>query len=324
MSKPKVYIGQKIPIEIETYIAQYCDYEMWQDSGKVPESVLYEKVQDVDGLLLSGIQINEALLNHAPKLKAVSNISVGYSNYDIMAMKKHSIIGTHTPGSLDDTVADLIFALILSSARRITEMDRYMRAGLWQAEDEKILLGKDVHHCTIGIIGMGRIGELVAKRAKLGFEMNVLYHNRNRKPKVEKNLGAIYTTMPELLQQSDFVVLMAPLTEETYHMIDHKAFEMMKNDAFFINASRGHLVNEADLIIALKTHMISGAGLDVYECEPIEEDNPLLSLSNVVAVPHIGSATEKTRYKMVMQAAENLVAAMMGNTPKDIVPELRN
>ncbi len=324
MNKPKVYICQKVSTKIETYIAQYCDCEMWQASGTVPESILYEKVKDVDGLLLSGIAITERLLNQAPKLKAVSNISVGYNNFDIKAMKNHGVIGTNTKGSLDDTVADLIFALILSSARRITQMDRFIRDGLWQADHDNIPLGKDVHHATIGIIGMGRIGELVAKRAKLGFGMNVLYHNRNRKPEVEKNLGAIYATKQKLLLQSDFVVLTAPLTEETYHMIDYKAFEMMKDDAFFINGSRGQLVNEADLIIALETHMIGGAGLDVFECEPIEADNPLLSFSNVVAVPHIGSATEKTRFKMAMQAAENLVAAMTGKTPNDIVAELRH
>ena len=319
MNKPKVYICQKISTEIETYIAQYCDYEMWQESGTVPESVLYEKVKDVDGLLLSGIAINEGLLNQAPKLKIVSNISVGYNNFDIKAMNKHGVIGTNTAGSLDDTVADLIFALILSSARRIAEMDRFIRDGLWQADHSNIPFGKDVHHARIGIIGMGHIGELVAKRAKLGFGMDVLYHNRNRKPEVEKNLGAIYATKQKLLEESDFVVLTAPLTEETYHMIDYKSFEMMKDDAFFINGSRGQLVNEGDLITALETHMIGGAGLDVFECEPIEGNNPLLSLSNVVMVPHIGSATEKTRFKMAMQAAVNLVAAMTGKTPNNIV-----
>lgn len=322
MHKPKVFIGQKIPKEVEAYIGKTCEYEMWNQEDEMPRSELLKKVQEIDGLILSGVTIDKELLDKAPGLKVVSNISVGYNNFDLKIMKERGIIGTHTPGCLDDTVADLIFGLMLSISRRIPQLDKYMRDGQWCKGDDKNLFGRDVHHRTIGIIGMGRIGEAVAKRAKLGFDMNVLYYNRNRKDAVEKSLGVNFVEFETLLQKSDFILLMAPLTKETYHLIDKKEFKSMKKDAFFINASRGQLVNEEALIEALKTNEIGGAGLDVYEMEPISANNPLLKLDNVVMVPHIGSATEKTRFDMMMLAAQNLLVALSKEAPCNVVPEL--
>ena len=322
MDKPKVYISQLIPREVENYIAKYCDYEKWDSEQTVSRNELLNRLSDKDGVLLTGFSIDLELLNRAPKLKVISNISVGYNNFDLQAMKERNVIGTNTPGVLDNTVADLIFGLILSSARRITELDKYVKEGNWKSDDNETLFGIDVHHSTLGIIGMGRIGEAVAKRAKFGFDMEVCYHNRNRKKDVEEKIGAKYYDLKPLLAKSDFIVLMTPLSDETYHLIDFNEFEIMKNTAIFINASRGKTVNEEALINALQSKKIRGAGLDVYEKEPVDLENPLLKMSNVITVPHIGSATEKTRFDMAMQAAQNLVKALYGEIPLNIVPEL--
>ncbi|MFX3622891.1 MAG: 2-hydroxyacid dehydrogenase [Ectobacillus sp.] len=321
--KPKVYISEHIPKFVEEYLAQYCEYEKWDGQGKIPRSVLLEKVRDKDGLLNFGAKIDEELLQCAPNLKVVSNISVGYDNFDIQAMKARGIIGTNTPYVLDETVADLIFGLILASARRICELDAYVKAGRWTGEITKEHFGIDVHHATIGIIGMGRIGEAVAKRAKFGFDMEVLYYNRRRKEEAENTYGAKYCTMEQLLRQSDFVVLMTPLTPETYGLIGEREFNLMKETAIFINASRGQTVDEQALIRALQERKIYGAGIDTFMKEPIDGDNPLLKLKNAVTLPHIGSATLKTRRDMAMTAAQNLVAALQGETPPYIADELR-
>jgi gluconate 2-dehydrogenase len=324
MNKPKVYITSPVPNEIKEYISEYCDVEMWESEDKLPKEELFHKVADKDGLLVKGGIIDKELLDHAPKLKAVSTVSVGYNNFDLDAMKSRGVIGTNTPYVLDDTVADLIFSLILSSARRIAELDSIVKSGGWKPGNDKSFFGVDVHHRTLGIIGMGRIGEAVAKRARFGFDMDVLYYNRNRKADAEGKLGVKYCDMQELIRKSDFILLMTALTNDTYHLIDYKEFDMMKNSAIFINASRGQTVNEEALIDALQSKKILGAGLDVFEKEPVNADNPLLKLSNVVTVPHIGSATVKTRFDMAMVAAENLVAALTGGTPAYIVPELKN
>ncbi|MEY8351541.1 D-glycerate dehydrogenase [Bacillus cereus] len=317
--KPKVYIADRVPKFVETYISEHCEYEKWDSSEKIPREVLLEKVKDKQGLLNFGAKIDEELLQAAPHLKVVSNISVGYDNFDLEAMKRKSIIGTNTPYVLDDTVADLVFALMLAAGRRVCELDSYVKQGKWDDEIKKEHFGLDIHHSTIGIIGMGRIGETVAKRAKFGFDMNVLYYNRRRKEEAEQKFDATYCDLNTLLAQSDFIVLLTPLTEETYHLIGEKEFSLMKETAIFINASRGKTVDEAALIEALQQKKIFAAGIDTFTQEPIQKDNPLLSLTNVVTLPHIGSATLKTRHEMAMTAAKNLVAGLEGNTPPNIV-----
>lgn len=322
MKRFKVYIAQEIPKEVEDYIGQYCDYEKWDGKGRISKNEILKKIQDKDGVMLSGISIDEEFLDNGPRIRVVSNVSVGYNNYNIELMKSRNIVGTHTPGVLDNSVADLIFALVLASARRIAELDRYVKDGKWKAEDNKNLFGIDVSNSTMGIIGLGRIGEAVAKRARLGFDMDVLYYNRSRKHDAEQSLGVKYCQFEELLKKSDFIVLMTPLTTETQHIINYKEFDLMKKKAIFINASRGQTVNERALIDALENKKILGAGLDVYEVEPVSHDNPLLKMSNVVTVPHIGSATEKTRDAMAMLAAKNLINGLLGEGTYNIVPEL--
>ncbi|MDF2677305.1 MAG: D-isomer specific 2-hydroxyacid dehydrogenase NAD-binding [Bacillota bacterium] len=323
MKKPKVLISKNIPKYVEDYIGEHCEYEKLDKESRSNNEILYKKVKDIEGILQSGIKIDEEFLNHATNLKVVSNISVGYDNFDLNAMKKRNIIGTNTPTVLNDSVADLIFGLMLSAARRIPELDSYVKNKEWDNSGSKNLFGIDVHHSVLGIIGMGRIGEVVAKRAKFGFDMDVLYYNRTRKYETEEKLDVKYSELNSLLKQSDFILVMTPLNDETYHLIDEDQFNLMKKTAIFINASRGATVNEVALIKALQENKILAAGLDVYEKEPVDKNNPLLNLTNVVTMPHIGSATEKTRNNMAMLAAQNMVKALLGETPPNIVSELK-
>ncbi|MFA9422763.1 MAG: 2-hydroxyacid dehydrogenase [Sedimentibacter sp.] len=323
MNRPKVFIAKQIPNYVEKFIGEYCDYEKINEDGQISYEGLLDKIHGIEGLLVCGTKIDKNLLDHAPNLKVVSNVSVGYNNFDIEAMKERNVIGTNTPGVLNETVADLIFGLMLSCARKIPELNSYVKDGKWDAVDNELYFGKDVHHATLGIVGMGRIGQDVARRAKLGFNMDVLYYNRTRKYEVEESLGVQYSDFDGLLKKSDFVLVMTPLNDETYHLIDEAQFNLMKNDAIFINASRGATVNEKALIKALEEGQILGAGLDVFEKEPINKDNPLLKLPNAVLMPHVGSATEKTRNDMAMLAAENMVKALRGEVPPNIVHELK-
>ncbi|MEK3889990.1 2-hydroxyacid dehydrogenase [Bacillus sp. FSL K6-3431] len=318
--KPKVYLTLPVPEEVRKYIAEHCDISQWEEEGPIPREVLFREIANVDGIITSGGKIDAELLDHAPNLKIVSNMSVGYNNFDLEAMRQRNVIGTNTPYVLDETVADLTFALMLASARRMTELDCFVKDGKWEpTKDDEVFYGLDVHSTTIGIIGMGRIGEAIARRAKFGFNMDVLYYNRNRKPEAEKKFDAVHCDLDTLLEKSDFIVLMTPLTPETQHLIGAKEFKLMKNSAIFINVSRGQTVDEKALIQALQNKEIHAAGLDVFQKEPIEKDNPLLKMPNVVTVPHIGSATLKTRDAMAMRAAKNLVAVVTGKDAIDPV-----
>ena len=321
--KPSIFVTQLIPDTVKVYLENYFTVEIWEQQEVIPKETLYEKIQASEGLLTSGIKINEELLFQAANLKVVSNISVGYNNFDTDAMKKRGIIGTNTPGVLDETVTDLIFGLMLSTARRIPELDSYMRNGKWASGNDRHLFGLDVYGKTLGIIGLGRIGESIVKRSVSGFNMNVLYHNRNRKPELEQKWGVQYEEMEDLLTKSDFVIVMTPLTKETTHLIGKKQFELMKDTAIFINASRGPIVDEQALIDALENKKIFAAGLDVFEQEPINPKNPLLKLDNVVVTPHIGSATTRTRKDMAQLAAENLVDALIHKKHSNVVNELK-
>ncbi|WP_129729811.1 2-hydroxyacid dehydrogenase [Ectobacillus funiculus] len=318
--KPKVYITRKIPNEIVSKIEAVCEVRMWQEEEKpVPREVLEKEIADVDGLFcLLTESIDQALLDRAHALKVISNMAVGYNNIDVEAAKKRGIRVTNTPGVLTETTADLTFALLMSTARRLVESTEYLRSGKWETWSPLQLAGQDIYGATLGIIGMGRIGEALARRAK-GFNMNILYYNRSRKPVVEKELGLQYTEMDELLQEADFVCIMTPYTPETNNLIGERELSLMKNTSILINTARGGIVNEDALYHALKNGVIWAAGLDVFEKEPVPLDHPLLTLPNVVTLPHIGSASIKTRMKMAELAAENLLAAIRNETPKHLV-----
>ncbi|CDQ19085.1 2-hydroxyacid dehydrogenase [Halobacillus karajensis] len=322
--KPKVFIAKPISRQVENYIAEHCEYKIWREEERIPDDILFREIQDVQGLMIPKAKVTESFIKQAPNLKIISHISVGYDTLDTDLMAKHKIIGTHTPYVLDHTVADLIFGLILSSSRRISQLDHYVKDGKWNKLDDPSFLSKDVHHATLGIIGMGRIGEQVAKRAAQGFDMNVLYYNRRPRPEVEEKYGLKRESMEQLLKKSDFVLTMVPLTEETHHLIGARELKQMKEDALLINASRGQVVDEKALIHALKEGIIGGAGLDVFEKEPVDPSNSLLKMDNVVTTPHIGSATAQAREAMALKAAENLVAGVTGGKPKNIVKELKH
>lgn len=321
--KPRIYIARGLPEPVAAYLEEHGECRYWQGPGDITEERLAEEIGDAEGLLVTGTPIGQAVLEAGSSLRVISNLSAGYNNLDLQALQERKLIATHTPYVLDETVADLAMALLLATARRVTALDRLVKEGGWIKGMDTELYGLDVHHKRLGIIGMGRIGEAIARRAVLGFEMDVVYYNRRRKPEAEERYGLRYCSMDELLDASDFVLLMTPLTPETKHLMNEAQFARMKKTAIFVNVSRGENVNEDALIRALQKGQIAGAGLDVYEYEPISTEHPLLQMNNVVTLPHIGSATAETRLNMAFAAARNLVHALTGQTPVQIVPELQ-
>ena len=318
--KPKIYITRKIPNQILEIIKEACEVTMWKEAETpVPREELERQIRGVDGLYcLLTEQIDQELLEKAPNLKIVSNMAVGYNNIDVDAATEKGIMVTNTPGVLTETTADLTFALLMSTARRIVESDQFLRKGNWKTWSPMLLTGQDIYGATLGIIGLGRIGEAVARRAA-GFKMNVLYHNRSRKVEAEQELGITFTDMESLLKESDYVCVLTPYTQETKNLIGQKGLSLMKETAILINTSRGGIVNEDALYSALKNGEIWAVGLDVFEEEPVSMDHPLLSLPNVVALPHIGSASKNTRLKMAEVAAVNLLAGLQNQTPPHLV-----
>jgi glyoxylate reductase len=315
--KPKVYITRRIPPPGLELIGEFCDVVLHPYDVPPGEEEIIQNIRDKDGLLcLLTDRINKNIIEAASQLKVISTFSAGFEHIDVNEATKRGIYIGYTPGVLTDATADLVFALILSVSRRIIEADRFVRKLNWKISwSPTLLLGESVWGSIIGIIGLGRIGKAVAKRAK-GFNMKVLYTDIARiSPEEENGLGVEYRPLEDLLRESDFVSIHTPLTKETYHMIDEKGLRLMKSGAILINTSRGPTVDETALVKALKEKWIGGAGLDVFEREPIGEDNPLLELDNVILLPHIGSATRKTRAKMAEVAASNLLSVLKGESP---------
>ncbi|MFC0274362.1 2-hydroxyacid dehydrogenase [Metabacillus herbersteinensis] len=316
--KPKVILYSRLPDDLLERLEKNCDVQQYDlESSSEPD--FSHDLREVEGIIGSGLKVDRELLNHAHKLKVVTNISVGYNNLDIDELTKRGIMATNTPDVLTDTTADTVFGLLLSTARRIPELDHYVKSGQWKDKITEDLFGVDVHHKNLGIIGMGRIGRAIAERAHYGFKMNILYYNRSRNTSAEKELNAEYASMDSLLAQSDFVCVMAPLVPETVNLIGKREFRLMKKSAIFINGSRGALVNEDELIEALENREILAAGLDVYREEPLNLESPLRHLKNVVTLPHLGSATTETRYKMANLAVENLLKGLKGETPPSLI-----
>jgi phosphogluconate 2-dehydrogenase len=280
---------------------------------------LREALPRAHGLLGASLKLDAGLLDLAPNLQAIASVSVGVDNYDIDYLTERRILLSNTPDVLTETTADTGFALILASSRRVVELANMVRAGLWNRNIGPAQFGSDVHGKTLGIIGMGRIGEALAQRGHFGFGMPVIYHSHSPKPAVEQRFNAQYRSLPELLQQADFVCLTLPLTAETEGLIGAEQFALMRAETIFINISRGKVVDEAAMIEALRSGQIRAAGLDVFEREPLNPDSPLLQLNNVVATPHIGSATHETREAMATCAVDNLLAALAGERPKNLV-----
>ena len=277
-----------------------------------------EALPKCHGMIGAGKQLGREQLAAATQLEVVSSISVGYDNYDVSYFNERGIMLTNTPDVLTESTADLGFSLIMSSARRVAELDAWTKASNWKRSVEAPQFGTDVHGKTLGIVGMGNIGAAVARRGRLGFNMPILYSGNSRKPELEQELGAQFRSLDELLAEADFVCLVVPLSEKTKHMISSRELGLMKSSAILINIARGPIVDEPALIEALQNGTIRGAGLDVYEKEPLS-DSPLFKLSNAVTLPHIGSATTETRQAMADLAYTNLRAALLGEKPQNLV-----
>lgn len=308
-SKYKVYVTRKIPEPGPSILKKHFQINMNPGIDVIKTETLFENVRDVDALLcMLGDKIDAKVMDAAgPNLKVISCYSVGYDHVDIYEAAKRKIIVTNTPNVLANATADLTFSLILTAARNIVNADRHVRNGNWKfGWTPDLFLGYDVHGSTLGIIGLGEIGTLVAKRAR-GFDMQVIYYSKTRKRQMESELDITFVPLEELLRRSDFVSIHVSLNKDSFHMIDESKIKLMKKTAFIINTSRGQVINEQHLINALRNKVIGGAGLDVYESEPISRSNPLTQFAQTVLLPHIGSATFKTRSKMAEVAANNIV-----------------
>lgn len=317
----KVIAVNRVEQEVLNILEKEVDVTFFTGIKSTENPEFISALKNADGVIGLDLQVDDSLLDLAPNVKIFSNVSVGYNNLNIDALTRRKVMATNTPGVLDETVADTIFGLLVATARRMPELDYYVKSKQWKADLTSDYYGVDVHHKTIGIIGMGRIGEAIANRAHFGFHMNVLYHNRSRKLDAEEKYNATYKELDELLQEADYVVLMTPLSEETKGLIGAREFSLMKETAIFINGSRGKTIVESDLIKALQNNAILAAGLDVFEKEPIEQDNPLLDIPNVVTLPHIGSSTHATELAMSKLACENLLAGLRGEKPPNLINE---
>jgi len=314
VSRPKVFITRMIAKEALDKIARVAETEVWL--GELPPTyeVLLTKAKNVDGMLVMLTdKIDATLISVAPRLRVISNLAVGYDNIDIEEAAKRGISVGNTPGVLTKTTADFAFALLMAAARRVVEADTYTRNGKWHTWGPGVLLGQDVHHAVLGIIGLGRIGAEVAKRA-IGFGMKVIYCDEFRQSvEREKELNIEFVPkLSSLLSESDFVTVHVPLTGKTRHLIGAAEFATMKSTAVFVNTSRGAIVDQKALYEALKSKRIFAAALDVTEVEPISSDDPLMSLDNVILTPHIASGSYITRSKMATMAADNLIAGLEG------------
>ena len=322
-SRPKILVARRIFPEGIERLEAVCDVDYVDQIDPLTKEELTQRLLDKDGALVTGSErVDAQTIKNATSLKIISNIAVGFNNFDVEALNQRGIIGTNTPDVLTDTTADLGFALLMAISRRLSEAERWLRNGQWHHWEMGRMLGVDIHHSTIGIMGMGRIGQAIAKRA-LAFGMNVIYYNR--KPlstELEQACHARYVDKETLLKTADHVMLVMPYSVQSHHFIGAKELAMMKPTATLVNIARGGIVDDNALVEALQQNLIFGAGLDVYEGEPNLHPG-LLDLPNVVLAPHIGSATEKTRYLMMNLAIDNLLAGLAGKKPMTMVnPEI--
>ncbi|GAP11042.1 lactate dehydrogenase [Bellilinea caldifistulae] len=312
MNKPAVWLTRRIYEPAVQKISTVAQVEIWPAEYPPPPEVILEKVQGLDGLLtMLTDPITAAVIENAPHLKVISQMAVGFDNIDIQAATRHGIPVGHTPGVLTETTADFAWALLMAAARRVVEADREVHQGIWRAWGPDVLTGMDVHGATLGIIGFGRIGKAVARRA-LGFSMKVLYNDPKRDEQAEKDFRVEYRNLDDLLQESDFISLHTYYTPQLHHLINRQRFEQMKDGAILINTARGGLVDYQALYWALESKKLAAAALDVFDPEPIPPGHPLLHFPNLIITPHIASASTRTRQNMALIAAENLIAGLRG------------
>ena len=317
--KKQVVLYKKLSPSLMARLHEQTEVTLIESLDAEGLAKLRDALPRAQGLLGASLKLDAGLLDLAPNLEAIASVSVGVDNYDIDYLTERRILLSNTPDVLTETTADTGFALILATARRVVELANMVRDGQWTRNIGPAHFGSDVHGKTLGIIGMGRIGEALAQRGHFGFGMPVIYHSHSPKPAVEQRFNARYCSLDELLLQADFVCLTLPLTAETEGLIGARQFALMGPQTIFINISRGKVVDEAALIRALSERQIRAAGLDVFEREPLSHDSPLLRLDNVVATPHMGSATHETREAMARCAVDNLLAALAGQRPVNLV-----
>lgn len=312
----KVLVARQLPEKFINQIKAFAEVDVWESELEpMPREVFLERAQDATIVITTlSEQIDDTFFNNAPHVKGVVNLAVGFDNIDVKLAEEKGVIVTNTPDVLTETTAELGFTLMLTAARRIVEAVQYVHNGEWQSWGPYLLAGKDVYGSTVGIYGMGSIGEAFARRLE-GFNCKVLYHNRSRKEEAEQRLNVEYRTMDELLNESDFVVCTAPLTDETKGIFNQETFKKMKDSAILINIGRGGHIIESDLIEAIEQKEILGAALDVVENEPISEDHPFLEMDQVIVVPHIGSSSIATRDKMVQLCVDNAKQIMSNQDP---------
>ena len=320
---PTVAVTREIPQRGLALLGEVAEVRLWPEPLPPSAEQLAQLLHGCDGALtLLTDAITGEVLDREPQLKVISNFAVGYDNVDVAAATARGVAVCNTPGVLTETTADFAFTLLMASARRVVEGADYVRAGKWQTWGPLLLLGRDLYGATLGIVGFGRIGQGVAKRAR-GFEMRILYYDMQRYPDAERDLGAAYRPFDELLRESDFVTLHVALTAETTKMIGAREFGLMKREAVLVNAARGPVIDTDALVTALREGAIGGAALDVTDPEPLPATHPLLELPNALVVPHIASATVATRDRMAELAARNVLAVLRGERPPAIVnPEV--
>jgi len=324
MYRPRVYVTRQIFPDALDLIEKHAEMELWPDDEPPTADQLKEALSEVDGAIINVMdRIDAPLLDAAPKLRVLSQVAVGLDNVDIPEANKRNILVGYTPGVLAKSTADLAFALLLAVARRVVESDKWVREGNWKISHHPMFwLGSEVNGSTLGILGMGGIGLETAKRG-LGFDMKVIYHSRTRKRELEKIHGFKYASLKRVLTESDFLSIHVPLTPETHHFISDKQLNMMKPSSILINLARGAVVDTEALYEALLKGAIAGAGLDVFDPEPVPPDHPILGLDNVVVLPHIGSASNRSRREMHLLAARNLLAGLKGERLEECAnPEL--
>ena len=319
--KPKLFITRKIPERGLKRVMEHFEVDLWPDEDPPPKQVIADRAREVDALVpLLTDPIDSGVMDSAPNLRIISQYAVGYDNIDVRAATRKGIYVTNTPGVLTDTVADFTLALLFAIGRRVAGADKSIKAGKWKVGWHPLsFLGTDLYEATLGIIGMGRIGAAVTRRAVKGFKARVLYCDVVRRKELEDELGVEFVEMERVLRESDFVSVHVPLSPETKHLIGEKELKLMKQTAYLINTSRGKVIDEKALTRALKEGWIAGAALDVFHEEPTPADNPLLQLDNVVVTPHIASASFETRSKMADIVADNLIAFKEGREPPTLV-----
>jgi glyoxylate reductase len=316
--KPKVFVTNELLKPAMDLLHENCDVELHPDDRILTKEELIKGVEGKDALVCLLTQnIDKDIMDANPNLKVIANVAVGFNNVDVGYATSKGIPVTNTPGVLTDTTADLAFTLMVSASRRITESERYLRTGKWHGWGLQQFLGHDIYGKTLGVVGFGRIGKAVAKRAALGFNMDVIYYDVVDHD-VDVDFNATKVGFDELLEKSDFITIHVPLLETTTHLFSTPQFEKMKETSILVNTSRGPIVDEKALVEALKNNVIASVGLDVFENEPMVEPG-LLELDNLVIVPHVGSATVETRTKMAMMAVTNLIEALEGKVPTNIV-----